>query len=281
MRRMAKSAVIVTSKDEEDILNPAKGLTVSSFTTVSFDPEVVVSLNLRVPSSTHDAIEVSNFFLVHVLKANKQAIDMASRFSSGQVSASSTFKLQSALALQFAAEHNKQKAQPLPPFLGGFPGPLDAVAACVICQYRIGDHVVVFGVVQDIVKFEEELEENSSYLAYSNRSFGRVKPFIVPVSSIIPVYERMAEETFPTRNEEDPPTSNAMKLEIHESATRPFLYSAREAQEMHKLRLSGVESSKQKEHTAEDDGNEKDKNPSLGDIDLIGMIDQIFKPRSK
>ncbi len=56
MRRVPQSVAIITATDINDSQHAQRGATVSSFTTVTLEPEVVVSLNLKLPSTTYDAI---------------------------------------------------------------------------------------------------------------------------------------------------------------------------------------------------------------------------------
>ncbi|KAL4941571.1 flavin reductase like domain-containing protein [Aspergillus oleicola] len=95
MRRVPYPVAIITSTDP----NPSptqshtkpnstpstryRGMTVSSFNTVTLTPEPVISFNVRRPSETLHALLASRRFLVHLLKTDKGAADLARDFAMG------------------------------------------------------------------------------------------------------------------------------------------------------------------------------------------------------
>jgi flavin reductase (DIM6/NTAB) family NADH-FMN oxidoreductase RutF len=86
MRRVVHPIAIVTSTDTS--ISPRgepfswRGITVSSMNTVTMDPPVV-SFNIKMPSSTWDAIKASSKFNVHLLANDPEAAKIATRFASG------------------------------------------------------------------------------------------------------------------------------------------------------------------------------------------------------
>ncbi|NJR31349.1 flavin reductase family protein [bacterium] len=245
--KTAKSAVIVTTRDKEDTLHPAKGLTVSSFTSVSFYPEIIVSLNLRERSTSLDAIQQSNIFHVHIMKANEQAVEMVSRFACGPRAASGAFKVQRTLATRHAARSERNVEHLLPPFLGGLAGPLDGVASRITCKYmpdktvEVGDHVVIFGVVQNVVKVDPLPDEQTPYLAYASGSFGSVNPLAMPTFGLRDIREKVEQtvsrEALVTRKWEEPPPNSVGADANHQPPIRPYLYTEREVQRIQMARL--------------------------------------------
>ncbi|EEH45419.2 uncharacterized protein PADG_01569 [Paracoccidioides brasiliensis Pb18] len=85
MRRVPHPVAIITST------NPAaptaqtsfRGMTVSSFNTVTLYPETIVSFNVKLPSETFNAICSSSRFLVHLLAPADATARLARDFSQG------------------------------------------------------------------------------------------------------------------------------------------------------------------------------------------------------
>ena len=76
MRRMAYPLVVITALNEDRKL---VGLLASSFNTVTIAPEPIVSFNLKLPSSTFNAITTGNRFSVTALST----VQMARKFLLG------------------------------------------------------------------------------------------------------------------------------------------------------------------------------------------------------
>lgn len=97
MRSIPQGVVVVTSTDVNKPADPKikdrndrydhdryRGMTISSFNTVSLDPVPIVSFNIKVPSATHDAITNSRKFIIHTLSTSADAIKIAEHFSKGR-----------------------------------------------------------------------------------------------------------------------------------------------------------------------------------------------------
>lgn len=84
MRHVPHPVAIITSTDPSVSADRAsKGMTVSSFNTVTLYPEPVVSFNVKRPSETLNALTRSGRFLVHLLAPTKAAAKLARDFSRG------------------------------------------------------------------------------------------------------------------------------------------------------------------------------------------------------
>lgn len=68
-----------------------KGMTVSSFNTVTLSPEPIISFNVRRPSETLAALTSSGRFLVHLLAPTCSAAALARHFSRGNQNLSAVF----------------------------------------------------------------------------------------------------------------------------------------------------------------------------------------------
>ncbi|KAL5340806.1 flavin reductase like domain-containing protein [Aspergillus crustosus] len=90
MRRVPYPVAIITSTDPNPPSSssspPAsnfRGMTVSSFNTVTLTPKPVISFNVRRPSETLNALLKSGRFLVHLLSPGQGAAALASDFAKG------------------------------------------------------------------------------------------------------------------------------------------------------------------------------------------------------
>ncbi|KUJ21368.1 uncharacterized protein LY89DRAFT_715568 [Mollisia scopiformis] len=61
----------------------ARGMTVSSFTTVSLDPHPIIQFNIKVPSRTLGALMETRHFFVHILEATMLGAKIAAAFTKG------------------------------------------------------------------------------------------------------------------------------------------------------------------------------------------------------
>ncbi len=181
MRRVPQSVAIITATDVKESRQARRGATVSSFTTVTFEPEVVVSLNLKLPSTTYDAILSSYRFDIHMLKADVRGAELASRFAAGHPAS----RLDEAKKEAFAMEEGPElTSSTFPPVLSRSHSIRDPVAFCIPCLYmpqktvQIGDHVVIFGKVEAIVEksYDLQAEKPTTCLAYVNGRYGYVEP---------------------------------------------------------------------------------------------------------
>lgn len=85
MRRVPYPVAIITSTDPSEPNTPRgfRGMTVSSFNTVSLRPDPIISFNVRRPSETLTALQSSGRFLVHLLAADQAPACLARDFSRG------------------------------------------------------------------------------------------------------------------------------------------------------------------------------------------------------
>ncbi|OAX83349.1 hypothetical protein ACJ72_02290 [Emergomyces africanus] len=85
MRRVPHPVAIITSTDPGSATarTAFRGMTVSSFNTVTLYPETVVSFNVKLPSETFNAIRSSSRFLVHLLAPTHATARLARDFSQG------------------------------------------------------------------------------------------------------------------------------------------------------------------------------------------------------
>lgn len=84
MRRVPYPVAIITATDPQGPVEKAfRGMTVSSFNTVTIHPSPVISFNVRRPSETLTALQSSGRFLVHLLAPTPATAALARDFSRG------------------------------------------------------------------------------------------------------------------------------------------------------------------------------------------------------
>lgn len=138
-----------------DLESRFRGMTVSSFNTVSLHPQPLVSLNVRLPSATYDAIIKSRTFLAHILSSSVAGARVADTFAKGNNGTPQAFETlvrddQSRVTV--LAGSQMQWA----PLLSG-EGVL-RVLRCVTLpgkEILVGDHVVLIGEVAGVLEGKE------------------------------------------------------------------------------------------------------------------------------
>ncbi|KAJ5570041.1 uncharacterized protein N7459_009471 [Penicillium hispanicum] len=87
MRRVPYPVAIITATDPSGPSDTTsfRGMTVSSFNTVTLIPHPVISFNVRRPSETLNALLASGRFLVHLLAPGSATATLARDFSKGNL----------------------------------------------------------------------------------------------------------------------------------------------------------------------------------------------------
>ncbi|KAJ5606258.1 FMN-binding split barrel-related protein [Penicillium lagena] len=91
MRRVPYPVAIITATDPSGPPDTSafRGMTVSSFNTVTLSPQPVISFNVRRPSETLNALLASRRFLVHLLSPGPATATLARDFSKGNTTLAS------------------------------------------------------------------------------------------------------------------------------------------------------------------------------------------------
>ncbi|KAK1817501.1 hypothetical protein LTR12_008142 [Friedmanniomyces endolithicus] len=157
------STASTTEDYTDDWLAQCRGVTVSSFTTLSLHPVPVVTFNLKVPSGTWDAIVASQRLCVILLAATPEAAGLAHHFSlphaiakeqihtSGKSEGSkppSRFHIPLRISRQ-----NLLSPRPLPPSIICDPNSVVARLHGVLLRencVKVGDHVLVVAKVRKV-----------------------------------------------------------------------------------------------------------------------------------
>jgi flavin reductase (DIM6/NTAB) family NADH-FMN oxidoreductase RutF len=152
MRSVPSSvAVLITSlpstQSTRSNIDSLRGMTVSSLSSITLEPEPVVSFSIRGPSRTLDCITAGQPFTVNFLNAHARGASLADLFSRPHDDPSQPFRTiqGSDLARVYESSH------PNGPAIGG--GQIPARFTCELLpgkSLEIGDHTVVFARVVSI-----------------------------------------------------------------------------------------------------------------------------------
>lgn len=134
------------------------GMTLSSVSTVTLQPEPIISFNVKKPSHTFDALKYHGNFLIHFPSCSKEGAHLATTFSRGGRSFQHDSQLQEKMRASFdqstplaAVNIDGQKISLpalLPPIY-----PINYVLKCEVYDgvngyIHLADHVIVVGKVQ-------------------------------------------------------------------------------------------------------------------------------------
>ncbi|KAL6245069.1 hypothetical protein RBB50_007844 [Rhinocladiella similis] len=183
MRLVAHPVTVITATDTS--LSPKgnpqswKGATVSSFNTVTLDPDPIVSFNIKKISSTFQAIESSGHFAAHFMSGYQPlSAKIANKFSRGNHT--SPFHDANGRLDEHFIKRNAQTLTGRPPVLHY---DSNIVPLRLACEYmpsklvHIADHVVVFGRVT-WVDHPTDMDElvgskgRTPILSYANGGYG-------------------------------------------------------------------------------------------------------------
>ena len=139
-----------------------RGATVSSFNTVTLAPTPLISLNIRLPSSTFTAMQASSTFLAHVLAANSRGARIADAFARGDASAAFAKLVGGGDNQSDDSDPTSTKQDEVQVFTGRATGGAPLVASPGVIQVlrcrplpgkevQVGDHVVLVAEVLSIL----------------------------------------------------------------------------------------------------------------------------------
>jgi flavin reductase (DIM6/NTAB) family NADH-FMN oxidoreductase RutF len=175
---MPHSVVVATSTlpgVDSDSPSQYKGMTISSFTTLTLTPVPIVTFNIRRPSQTLDAVRASGKFCVHILSANKEGASVANVFTKGNGRNGPGDIWKSKEFVVF-----KGKTLEDPPLLRA--KGITKVLRCEILEenglVEVGDHMLVLAKVVGILQPDpvqgEVMEKGLGYLDREYRAVGEV-----------------------------------------------------------------------------------------------------------
>lgn len=143
LRTLTHPVVLITTKQPSETgIASCRGVTVSSFGTVTLRPDPIFSFNLKVPSRTWDALKGSRRLCVHVLAASRTGAAIAHAFTQGHHDPAHAFRRLEQLGV--AIYMSRRRPQRPPSFRPG-DDVLATMDGDVIIHkcVEIGDHVIV------------------------------------------------------------------------------------------------------------------------------------------
>ncbi|KAH6689346.1 flavin reductase like domain-containing protein [Verticillium dahliae] len=176
MRLLPHSVVVCTATNPAD--NTPRAMTMSSLTSLTLHPTPLVTFNVATPSRTLTAVKGARRFNVHVLRGGPDGAAVADWFTRGNAEGQHVF---SGLGRDGPAVTADMRGEA--PVLRG-----EGVLYVLRCRVlddapaqglvRVRDHVIVVGEVVEIVKGEEDGEDEFG-LVYADRRYRCVGDGIV------------------------------------------------------------------------------------------------------
>ncbi|KAG9662424.1 hypothetical protein KCU64_g1967, partial [Aureobasidium melanogenum] len=176
MRCVPSSVVVLTtsvSSSTSDI-DSLRGMTVSSLTSVTLEPEPIISFSIRGPSRTLDCITAGQPFAVNFLSGYPVGAQIADIFSKPHERPSQPFHAVQDLNL---AKIYLQDGDSAPPNIGG-----KHVPARFTCELlpgkslEIGDHTVIFARVTNVWTSRSPQSGKVTFLAYAQAGYRTLGP---------------------------------------------------------------------------------------------------------
>ena len=205
LRPLTHPVALVTAslpvKDGEKTIDHYRGVTVSSFTSVSMSKaDPLVSFNLRLPSRTWDAMKSNKAIGINLLDASPEGAAISHAFTQPHDDPSEAFREIRRLGYELVPFYNWAPCVEKPPFTrGGSSGVFCTLAAQVVEDkcVDVGDHVIVIAAVKFVrwVKSAKEKAADGELfgLSYNNKEYRTAGHAIKPAS--IPHQDELGGET--------------------------------------------------------------------------------------
>lgn len=169
-----------TSDDPENQLQHARGVTVSSFSSVCLHPHPFIAFNLKLPSRTWDALQISRRLCVHILAASSEAAAIAHAFTLPYDRAEEPFQRLTAMGVKVDARLSSRG-----PIISSSGGAIAAVVHAELSRTKcveVGDHVIVVAKVIAVRMHENCGEEKEgTALGYAQRRYRALGPAVSPL----------------------------------------------------------------------------------------------------
>lgn len=185
MRFVAHPVVVCTSSlpaaTATSTKSTPRGMTMSSFTSLSLDPTPVVALNIATPSRTLDAIVASRNLNIHIVAGNAAGARLADWFTRGNAQGAAAFDgLPSGCECTVRASDDVAHGAD-PPLLVGR-GVLHVLRCRLLDEpsqglVKVRDHVMVLGEVVHLVQGYEASDQGQEELfglIYADRKYRKL-----------------------------------------------------------------------------------------------------------
>ncbi|EMD00171.1 hypothetical protein BAUCODRAFT_367159 [Baudoinia panamericana UAMH 10762] len=210
------------SPSYDEGLKLCRGVTVSSFTSVTLQPVPIVSFNLKLPSRTWDALRVSQQLCIHIFSATPEAAAITQAFAVPHDEPDGPFRV--IQRLDAGVRLDRRWAHP--PIVNKRGAIVARVLASLLVDKSIvvGDHVLITAEVKS-VKIPGKHEDNSNIakgmedvdgLSYSKRAYRSL-------GAAIPVPELPAAPETPRKKPRSPPELQHDLKSLEEGYANVFL----------------------------------------------------------
>jgi flavin reductase (DIM6/NTAB) family NADH-FMN oxidoreductase RutF len=184
MRSVPSSVVVITTRvpSAQSNIDSLRGMTVSSMSSVTLEPEPIISFSIRGPSRTLDCITAGQPFTVNFLNTHPTGAHIADVFSRPHDDPSQPFRIINDSGLADVYE----SSDPAGPAIGGI-----HIPARFTCEplpgksLEIGDHTVVFARVTDILSVPViPSNKKRTFLAYAQTEYRGIQASKVPLTNL-------------------------------------------------------------------------------------------------
>lgn len=142
-----------------------RGITLSSITSVSLNPDILISFNIQIPSRTSEVLHDRGMFAINMLDSSPQSVRLCKVFA-GQLGPDvNPFEVESQLFLW--NDHGDEDAMDIPTIID--------TMAVLYCEkkrvIRVQDHEIWIAKVSDIKMNNDSRSDKKSHLVYYRRDF--------------------------------------------------------------------------------------------------------------
>lgn len=195
LRHLLQPVAVVTSMQKDSNPNAkadstlARGVTVSSFCTVTLTPVPVISFNLRVPSRSWDAIASSGLLRVHLLKASPEGAAVAHAFTQRYTKPHEPFE-------HLAKHPDADIKQGMTPVISWSAAVQTVIIATILPDkcIQVGDHMIVVAKVSQVFLTPQSHSGHEGALAYGMQGYRNLGSGIEPLQIEAPETEQAGEK---------------------------------------------------------------------------------------
>lgn len=182
MRNVPSSVVVLTTRvpSAQSNIDSLRGMTVSSLSSITLEPEPIISFSIRAPSRTLDCIATGQPFTVNFLKADPTGAHIADIFSRPHDDPSQPFRIIQASGLADVYEYETDN--PSGPAIGSASIPTRFTCELLPGKsLKIGDHTVIFARIIDIWR---DHDHSHTFLAYAQAGYRRLQRISISIPSL-------------------------------------------------------------------------------------------------
>jgi flavin reductase (DIM6/NTAB) family NADH-FMN oxidoreductase RutF len=182
MRNVPSSVVVLTTRvpSAQSNIDSLRGMTVSSLSSITLEPEPIISFSIRSPSRTLDCIATGQPFTVNFLKTDPTGACIADIFSRPHDDPSQPFRIIQASDLADVYEYETDN--PSGPAIGSASIPTRFTCELLPGKsLEIGDHTVIFARIIDIWR---DHDHSHAFLAYAQAGYRRLQRIGISIPSL-------------------------------------------------------------------------------------------------